>query len=411
MSKKRWSYVTGERGRNRVRAYCKGCPGRNSCRSAKEHTGQLYLEWYEGETRRRAQIRGVTRTLEAAKRADKLAAELAELGPERGDSTTIDGLIESYLKEVTPTKGESKQLHDVRAARLWRAFFDAQPEPARRSNRSPESLDRVDWDRFIRQRRAGRIPGWKRPVRDRQVQYDLVFMTGVLNWGVGAGYLTTSPWSAEIRRSQGWETPRELNPNRPAMTEEIRAMLIQHAPNWRFGLALVLGRHTVSRNSSVRHLRWSDVDLEAGTIRWRGEFDKTGREVTVPLSDEAIEALRSAPSRGIGEAWVFPAAKDPSRPTSRHSFQIWLRRSKDRLLRSIKDPVERERLRERIEGLGFHGEKRAGVRDPVFRALAPKVQEVVARTTYETLRTVYDEVTVDDVRYEIESARRRVQGA
>jgi 3-methyladenine DNA glycosylase AlkD len=42
--------------------------------------------------------------------------------------------------------------------------------------------------------------------------------------------------------------------------------------------------------------------------------------------------------------------------------------------------------------LGYHGEKRAGIRDPHFRALAPKVQEELAVTTWETMRRIYDYV-------------------
>jgi hypothetical protein len=49
-------------------------------------------------------------------------------------------------------------------------------------------------------------------------------------------------------------------------------------------------------------------------------------------------------------------------------------------------------------GIGFHSEKRAGVRDPAFRSLPPKIQEKYSGPTWETLRNIYDEVTVGDVR-------------
>jgi hypothetical protein len=51
-----------------------------------------------------------------------------------------------------------------------------------------------------------------------------------------------------------------------------------------------------------------------------------------------------------------------------------LRRAKQRLLRSIGDEAERERLLE-LRGVGYHAEKRAGVRDPLFRAMPAKIQE------------------------------------
>jgi len=58
----------------------------------------------------------------------------------------------------------------------------------------------------------------------------------------------------------------------------------------------------------------------------------------------------------------------------------------------------------------FHAEKRAGVRDPKFRALPAKIQETIAGTRYTTLRDVYDEVTTEDVR-EAWEARPRADSA
>src|SRR5690606_26390298 len=102
--------------------------------------------------------------------------------------------------------------------------------------------------------------------------------------------------------------------------------------------------------------------------------------------------------RGIGLAWVFPKISDPSRPCSRNDMQRFLKQAKRRLLRSIEDPAERERVRERLHRLGYHGEKRAAVRDPRFRALPKKVREELARTTAVTLDTVYDEVEIEEMR-------------
>jgi len=317
-------------------------------------------------------------------------------------SWSLRALVDAYVAEVTPSKGVSKRGHDRRARRVWLAFFDAQAEPERRSGRSPATLDRTDWDRFVAWRGGGRIPGW-RPVRGRQVQYDLKFLLAVLNWGTGhkvAGrpVLGASPWSPEVRRSQRWEMPRESRPHRPSMTTEVREALVTHAPSWQLGLALVLGRETRRRNASIRRLRWSDVDLDAGVVRWRGEHDKSGRESVTPLSPVALRALEDAPSRGSGDGPVFPSASDPRRPTPRNTFQVWLRRAKERLLRSLPADEDRALWRERLRGVGYHAEKRTGVRDPRFRALPAKLQEAISGTSWETLRKVYDEVGVEEMR-------------
>lgn len=406
--KKRWSYNAGERGRNWVRAF--------------EHSrdGTLYLEWKEAETfvdpetgavvqtetRRRKKLRAEDQSkARAVQKAEELAERFADLAGQPEDTpVTLAQLIKDYIKEVSPRKGKGKQGHDHRAQRLWLAFFDGLGDGERRRDRHPGTLDRRDWDGFIAARRGGSIPGWD-PVRDRQVEYDLKFLIAVLNWGVGAKprgslspYLPSgSPWSTEIRRSQRWGMPRTKTPHRPSMTPEIRTALVQHGPGWQFEAALVLGRDTRRRNSSIRRLDWADIDQKEWTIRWRGEFDKDGRETVTPLLTEGAKSiLRKAPSRGIAGP-VFPSAADPLVPTSGQTFQVWLKRAKAKLLRSLPE-AERKGWKERLRGVGFHAEKRAGVRDPEFRALPAKIQETIAGTRYTTLRDVYDEVTTEDVR-------------
>ena len=419
--KKRWSYNAGQRGRNWVRAF--------------EHArdGTLYLEWREPVTetdpdtgematvnrRRRQRLRAEDQSrARAVQRAEELAERFADLPTEQVEPlVTLATLIDHYIQEVTPRKGRGKQGHDRRAKRVWRTYFDGLDDPDRRSGRHPSSLDRIDWDGFSSARRRGSIPEWG-PVKGRQVQYDLKFLIAVLNWGTGTKpngstipYLPNgSPWNDGIRRSQQWRMPRTKTPHRPSMTAQMRAALIKHQPSWQFGAALVLERDTRRRNSSIRRLDWSDVDQQRWTIRWRGEFDKDGRETVTPLlSEEAREVLRRAPSRGIAGP-IFPSASDASKPTPGSTFQTWLRRAKASLLKSL-DEAERPQWRERLCGVGFHAEKRAGVRDPEFRALPAKIQETIAGTRYTTLRDVYDEVTTDDVREAWEARPRAEQAA
>ena len=404
--KTKWSYNAGERGRNWVRAHCKGC--KRTCARSRSHTGDLYLEWREEELdpttgertvrRRSVLLDGISDVEEAKRKADELAARFRALAPETGPALTLAQLMDRYLKEATPNKGESKQNHDRRARRIWMAFLDAQTENERQSTRRPETLDRLDWERFTEWRRNGRIPGWRRKVRNKIILDDLAFMVAILNWAVGASLLERNPWDGSIRRAQGWPRVKELNPHRPGMQDWMRDKLIEHGSNWRFGAALVLERETRRRNNAIRHLLWSDVDMEAGTVRWRAETDKRGRANVTPLTAEAIRVLRSLPSRGIGETPVFPSVEDPAKPSSRYAFQQWLKRAKQAWLRSIEDREERERVRRQLKGIGYHAEKRAGVRDPKFRKLPAAIQEEIAGTNYTTLRRIYDEVTVDDIR-------------
>ncbi|NNF25982.1 MAG: tyrosine-type recombinase/integrase [Gemmatimonadetes bacterium] len=393
MSKKRrnknWSYNAGERGRNWVRAY------------RQKRDGRYYLEWIDDGRRRSAVLKHVSSEEEAKNRADQLASKFATLVPGK-EPTTLDRVIDRYLEEVTPRKGVSKQQHDRRCARLWRSYFAAQPEKARQTSRTPDSLDRVDWDRFVSTRRAGGIPGWPRPVRDRAVEYDLKFMVAVLTWAVGAKIIDANPWGAETRTAQRWSMPREKNPTRRSMPDDLLAGLIDHSPSWQFEAMLRIGRETGRRNNSVRQLRWSDVDFQQKRVTWRAETDKAGRRHVATMVEAVEEVLRGLPTRAIGDLPVFPGGD--GEPVSRHTCQVWLRRAKARLIASA-PKAEREHLRKRLDGVGFHSLKRSKVREPGFRALPPAIQSAYVGTDYRTLARIYDDVTPEDQRAAIEAVK------
>ena len=201
---KTWSYLSGERGRNRVRVF-------------EKRPGKFFAEWREGTSRKRVHLQGVQNTRAAKEKADDIAAEFGRLEAARQARITMDQLMHIYLKEASISKGSSKQDHDRRAVRVWTAFFAAQPGPERAGDRHPSSLDRVDWDRFVNWRRQGQIPGWPNAVGPRQTAYDLKFMISCLNWACGrkAGgkpLLETSPWRTEVRKAQKMGDAQETQP-------------------------------------------------------------------------------------------------------------------------------------------------------------------------------------------------------
>jgi integrase len=302
-AKKRWSYSTGERGRNRVRAF--------------EHpdTGGMFLEFTEGGKRRRVALGH--RHQDAAKaKAEELAMALRRAEAQPVLAPTLRTLFDIYEGEVTPEKGPSKQRHDHRAAQRFREFFGP--------NRKAPTLNRRDWDCFIRWRRRsgderpGRVKG--RPVRARVIEYDLKFLQAVLNWAVIAGLLDRNPL-------KGMPWPKELSPRRPILTDsEYRAMLaVSRMVHPMCELALILAHETGHRISAILKLRWSDVDFERQTVHWRPENDKIGFLHDTPLSETAVAALEHTriEQRAIGDAWIFPAPRNPSLPCSRHLFRDW----------------------------------------------------------------------------------------
>ncbi len=293
----RRSYSAGEWGRNRVRVF------------ADPKTGLYQIEWRENGRR-------LTRSLKhrewarAKRQADEAAAGLAMYEPNgkaEPEPLTLERLFEIYGEEVTPTKAKRTQERDRVAMRMFLGFLGP--------NRRPETLSQRDWDRFIRERRAGRVGPSGKPVSNRMIEYDLRFLIAILNWAArsrdeqGRLLLESNPL-------RGLKTPVEKNPLRVMLSdEEYRALLkVSHRVDWRFHVALVLAHETGHRIGAIRKLTWSDIDIEGRTIRWRAEHEKTGYEHTTPLTDEAITALERARARNParGNAPVLPSTQDPS---------------------------------------------------------------------------------------------------
>ena len=72
-------------------------------------------------------------------------------------------------------------------------------------------------------------------------------------------------------------------------------------------------------------VRWSDIDTERRTIRWRGEHEKTGYEHRTPVTAEALAVLEEARMHnpGIGDSPVLPAPKDPQKCPDRSRVRVW----------------------------------------------------------------------------------------
>ena len=306
----RRSYGAGEWGRNRVRVF------------PDPKTGLFQIEWRENG-RRLTRSLGHRDWARAKRQADEFAAgfvdpDLNGKAKAEPEPLTLGKLFDIYGEEVTPTKGRYSRGHDRAATRMFLRFFGR--------NRDPATLSQRDWDRFIRERRVGRIGPSGRPVSDRMVEYDLKFLIAVLNWAArsrdeqGRLLLDRNPL-------KGLRKPTEKNPTRVVLTEEeYRALLeVSGRVDWRFRVALVLAHETGHRIGAIRHLRWLDIDFEGRTILWRAEHDKSGHEHVTPATGEALEVLEGArrSNPGPGEAPVLPAPKNPSKSMGPGVARVW----------------------------------------------------------------------------------------
>ena len=379
----RRSYGAGEWGRNRVRIF------------PDPKTGNFQIEWRENGRR-------LTRSLKhrdwrrAKRQADEFAAGFA--GPEIGggaeakpEPLTLGRLFDIYGQEVTPAKGAHTRQHDRTSMRMFLDLFGR--------NRDPATLSQRDWDRFIRERRAGRIGPSGKPVADRTVEYDLKFLIAVLNWAAksrderGRLLLDRNPL-------RGLRTPREKNPTRVVLAEEeYRALLhVSRRVDWRFRVALVLAHETGHRIGAIRQLRWLDIDFEGRAVLWRAEHDKSGHEHVTPVTAEALEVLEEAWRRnpGPGEAPVMPAPKSPSKCMGSALAQGWW--------------VRAERLAglERKPGRGWHSLRRKFASDLMDQPLKV-LCELGGWKTAKTVLRCYQRADEGQLRTALE-ARRRSRG-
>ena len=304
----RRSYGAGEWGRNRVRVF------------PDPKTGRYQIEWRENG-RRLTQSLGHRDWMRAKRQADEVAAGFAVHEPNgkaEPKPLTLGRLLDIYREEVTPTKAETSQRSDRAAARMFLQFLGG--------DRRPETLSQRDWDRFIRARRAGRVGPSGRPVSDATLEHDLKFLIAVFNWAArskderGRLLLDRNPL-------KGLKMPTEKNPTRVVLSEEeYQAMLrVSRQVGWRFRVALVLAHETGHRIGAIRQLRWFDIDLAGGVIRWRAEHEKTGYEHCTPVTAEALAALEEARERssGLEDTPVLPAPRDASKCAGRTLVRAW----------------------------------------------------------------------------------------
>ncbi len=88
-------------------------------------------------------------------------------------------------------------------------------------------------------------------------------------------------------------------------------------------VALKLAPLLFCRPGELRHMKWSEIDLD--TAEWRYTTSKTKTDHLVPLARQAVEALRELEPLTGRHEFVF-AGRDPKRPMSGNTVNAALRR-------------------------------------------------------------------------------------
>jgi len=142
-------------------------------------------------------------------------------------------------------------------------------------------------------------------------------------------------------------------------------------------------------------IRWSDIDIEGGMVRWRAKHEKTGHEHHTPLTAEALAALEDArrmnPGRGNGP--VLPAPTHPSECLGRYLALRWWYRA-----------VTLAGL-EPKRGRGWHSLRRKFASDLMDQPLKV-LCELGGWRNARTVLTCYQQADTGQLRKALESRRR-----
>ena len=293
----RRSYGAGEWGRNRVRVF------------PDPKTGLFQIEWRDNGRR-------LTRSLKhrdwrrAKRQADEFAA--GYLGPElhrkaeaESEPLTLERLFDIYGEEVTPAKVERVRHRDRTATRMFLDFLGR--------DRRPETLSQRDWDRFIRERRSGRVGPSGKPVANRMIECDLKFLLAVFNWAVKSKDEQGRP----ALGSESLERPEDTQGEEPNPGRPFRGGVPSASTGVPTSRLAVPGRACARARDGAPHRRHPPASVvrhrlrrKSGAVARRAREDRVrtpdagdrrgGRRLGRGTANQPWERGRAGPARALG---------------------------------------------------------------------------------------------------------------
>jgi integrase len=168
---------------------------------------------------------------------------------------------------------------------------------------------------IARAEKAGQPAPAPRQTSAATVNRHLSDLSRILHHAHAQGWLAAVPAIAkkkEAAKRFTWLTHDEARMLLDELPEHLRAMAL---------LSLATGL----RESNVRLLEWSNVDLARGLAWVHADQAKAGKNIAVPLNDVAVDLLVA--QRGKSKRWVFPVMRldtgTATEPTGKISNHAW----------------------------------------------------------------------------------------
>lgn len=197
----------------------------------------------------------------------------------------------------------------------WR-LFTAWAKPGT----DPELITSDDLDRLHKALRRRERPMATTQVRAIFALIRSVYrMAGIRRWCQNIDAATYTPRISRDEALASRVMPAEYTP------EEWRAILGALNPrtpeHWRCWVQLAVEGLQGHRFRAVQHLRWQDVDLAAGVIRWPAEYQKQGVAITQPLLPQTRAVLEVAAAwraaDGYDGPWILYRRRQRTESTDR----------------------------------------------------------------------------------------------
>lgn len=321
--------------------------------------GPLYLKWWDAERRsyRWLSLKHSDKTRAILEATEFSEAKAAGIDAAANDSVTLNDLFNLYFDKKSRHATESTRGDHLRRMDLWNAALGP--------HRDIRSLDLNDASAFVEARRRGTLKVKNRrisSVSETTIGHDLIWMKGVLSWATetkrGDSYLLDRNPFASVRRLRSPNQDQTFVASEERYRKVLDACDATGQPLLRPLLQLTASLGW--RIDAVCRIQLEDLslmprkDAPHGRLLKRADSDKTGREMWVPLSAEAkqaiglaIEAQEVRPLRG----YLFPA---PRKKGSHFLKEV-----------AIKLLHEAERLAdvEVVKGAAFHAYRRKWATD------------------------------------------------
>src|ERR1044072_4737031 len=256
---------------------------------------------------------------EAKRRACEFIEAQATPPPAPPEALPFAQLAEAYERDGFAGRAPLYKRDALAVLRRFAAFVG--------SDKAITELKPTDVERFIAHRHAQGVTASARG--------DVDAVKIACNWAVErAEILMASPF---LKPGFKKVMPKRTARHQPVASldryEKLREKASKLPPM--FAVVLDVAWHTGHRIGTMRMLKWNDVMLTAtetapyGTITWyRGVVpDRKKHEHRLPINEGVAATLRrwQKATRGVGEAWVFTAPTDPTKPVRYDVVKKWLR--------------------------------------------------------------------------------------